>query len=85
MPKITSSLRLTILLKQKSLLSGWNGQQDCSRRPALMDDNLFAQLRLSMYLVMMDISFYDKMPEKGKSTGMNLKCYTPADQQISIH
>jgi hypothetical protein len=34
--------------------------------PVLLEDNLFAQLRLSMYLMMMDISFYEKDAVRGE-------------------
>jgi hypothetical protein len=34
--------------------------------PVLLDDVLFAQLRLSMYLMMIDMSFFDDEPVKGE-------------------
>jgi tetratricopeptide (TPR) repeat protein len=35
--------------------------------PALLNDVLFSQLRLSMYLMMIDMSFFDKDPVKGEN------------------
>jgi tetratricopeptide (TPR) repeat protein len=49
--------------------------------PALLEDNLFAQLRLSMYLAMMEISFYDRNAPDGEKYRMEFEVLYP--QRIS--